>query len=44
MKDRVVLEDYKPEANRAQRDKEYEEKMAKEQAEAEEDMMWYDHG
>ena len=39
MKDRVVLEDYKPEANRAQRDKEYEEKMAKEQAEAEEDMM-----
>ena len=37
MKDRVVLEDYKPEANRGQRDKEYEEKIKKEEAEKAED-------
>ena len=31
MKDRVVLEDYQPEKNRTQKDKEYAEKMEKEE-------------
>lgn len=32
MKDRVILEDYQPEKNRSQKDKEYAEKMEKEEA------------
>lgn len=31
MKDRVVLEDYQPEKNRSLKDKEYAEKMEKEE-------------
>lgn len=31
MKDRVVLEDYQPEKNRSQKDKEYAEKMEKDE-------------